>query len=69
MMRTIQFTGSLETLSQISSLTVNGKIIKEREVESSGHVLEEVVCRMRYREGNLRGAFVGFISQSIIVEP
>ena len=60
MMGAIQFTRCYYTFSQVSSLIVNGKIIEEREGESSGHVLHEIVCNMRYREGD-------FCSTSVVV--
>ena len=54
-MRTIHFFSHFSS-GKISSLMINGEIIQEREVESSGHVLQEVVCRMRYWEGNFEEA-------------
>ena len=57
-MRTIKFIRCYYTFGQVSSLVVNGKIIEEREVESSGHALQEVVCNMRYWEGDFGSASV-----------
>ena len=56
-----QFTRCLHAFRQISSLVINGEIIEEREVESCGQVLQEVVCWMRYGKGYLRSTR-GFIS-------